>query len=797
MIDSTYPDHDCDPRHKGYSWILQYLKAAFNDWGGYTGTNYASFITSKFEERRQYAMGKQSISKYKKILGVDEISDESWNTINWDVPSFLSKYREIAISKIYQKQFDLEAYAIDPIAQSDEDKHFNEMKVKIMMREAMEQMGSELAQHPSLAPQVGEAADMEELKMQQEFTYKHVMAMEAEMAIQLIMQQNNHDEVRKRVVSDLVDHGIGGYTTYIDTNGMVKYREIVPDNLIISNCVKNDFSDLVHWGEKVLVRVVDIVPYFTKEQLDNICKNVAGKYGNPGEYTPTAGGGYNRLWHRFQVYVFDAKLLSWNETVYKKEVDGRGNLRFGKTSYENKKYVNNDEPDDYSGDNGLLNIPRDERGQAKPVFMSRTKKVVYKGKWICGTDYMYDFGLSENMNRKKSSWWDTSLDLQLYAWNFNKMIFTGITERLIPLEDKACLIWYRLQNISNKVVPYIMNINMSMLEGLNFGKGGEKMKPSDVMNFIFSNFAAPFREHDPISGKANPNSKVVEIQDTGALSIFAQLYNELDSTINMMRQISGLNEATDASTINPKNLNSTNAAMVESTNNALYLITSADKQLQQTLADSIIQKVQIAVKLGKVEGYIKALGTGTVKFLQINPDISLHELGIFLREAPSEEQRQALWADVNLQQSQGLLDVTDKAMIMSCTNIKQAMQVLGYKIKKKQAQLQQYEMQKQQQAIQQQTEGNMQLEMMKQQTMKDAGAIELEITNAKGQWTYITEIAKKKEDFNEAELQTRAKIISAQVMADAKVIGHHISSEGAKVKQEIANAKPVPKAKTA
>jgi len=34
-------------------------------------------------------------------------------------------------------------------------------------------------------------------------------------------------------------------------------------------------------------------------------------------------------------------------------------------------------------------------------------------------------------------------------------------------------------------------------------------------------------------------------------------------------------------------------------------------------------------------------------------------------------------------------------------------------------------------------------------------------------------------------------------MAEAKVIGHHISSEGAKVKQAIANEKPVPKSKTA
>jgi hypothetical protein len=361
----------------------------------------------------------------------------------------------------------------------------------------------------------------------------------------------------------------------------------------------------------------------------------------------------------------------------------------------------------------------------------------------------------------------------------------------MPLEDKACQIWFKLQNVANKVVPYLINIDLNQLEGIEFGKGGAAMKPSDVMNFIFSNFAVPYRSTDLLRG--NPNMKPVEIQDTGALSIFSQLYNELDNTINMMRQVSGLNEATDASTINPKNLNSTNAAMMESTNNALYLIYNADSQLMGSLADSIIQKVQIAVKLGKVAGYAKALGTSTVKFLEINPDITLHELGIFIRDAPTREEREALWQDVNVGQAQGLLDITDKAMVMSCSNIKQAMKVLGYKIRKKQQELQQYEMQKQQMAIQQQNEGMMMLEQMKQKTLMDSGAIELEKTNAQGQWTYITEMAKKQADFDEAQVQANAKIISAQVTADAKVIGSHIASEGAKQKQEIANAKPQPK----
>jgi len=793
----AYPNHSIDPRKKGYAWIMQYIQAAYNDARGSYGGNTLFYGQNKYEEIRQYALGQQSVSKYKEILGVEDVTDQSWQAINWNIPSFLTKYREIAIAKLIQKEFNIECAAIDPLAKSEEDDYFNEMKAKIMVREALQQQNPELAQSPMVAQQPNEAQDEEELSMEQEYSYKHVMAQEAEMAISLITQQNNGEEIVKRVATSQVDFGIGGTTTGIDENGLCKYREVVIDNLILSSCVKQDFSDLVHWGECIQVPVVDLVPFFDKKQIDDICQNVAGKYGNP--YTYTVGvSGFNRLWNKFSVLVFTCKFFSWNESVYKEEIDGRGNWRYGKTSYENKKYVAGNEgysassEDDSDSGNeygaSVPEIPEEDQGQAKPSYMSSVRKVVYKGSWLVGTQYMYDFGLSENMVRKQSCWWDTSLDIQLYSWNFNKMQFAGLTERLMPLEDKACLLWFRLQNISNKVVPYLINMDLNQMEGINFGSGGEKLKPSEVMNFIFQNFAVPYRSTDLLKG--NPNMKPVEIQDTGSLSIFAQLYNELDNTINQMRQISGLNEATDGSTINPKNLNSTNAAMVEGTNNALYLIEAAKKSWQKMLAESIVLKVQIAVKLGKVQGYYKALGSGTIKFLSINPNISLHELGIDIYEAPTRQEREMLWQDISLKESQGLLDVTDKALIMNTPNIKQAMKLLAYRLKKRKEELQAYEMQKQQMAIQQQTEGNMMLEAAKQQNLKDMGAIELEKINAQMQWQYVIESMKKNADIESSNVQAQAKIIGNQIMGDAKVISSHIAAESSKEKQHIANKKP-------
>jgi len=777
---NSYPNAQCDPREKGFAYILQYVKAAWNESMGMMG-GMLYFGQNRYSEIRAYGLGKQSISKYKKILGVDDIQDNSWLNISWEVPPFLCKYRDIGLSLLYKKQLDIQCYAIDPLAKSEEDKWFNEMQIKIMMREAAQ--GTELENHPALQPQQGEPEDMEELAIQRKFGYKHVMAMEAEQAIQLIEQQNNIEEISKRVKDSLYDFGIGGYTTFIDENGMVKFREVVCKNLILSRCTKNDFSDLVHWGEVIEVRVPDLVPYFTAAQINDICVNIAGKWGNPKTFVPISGGGYNKGWNRFKVLVLDFKFLTWNDTVYKDEIDGRGNKRFGKTSFQNKKFINPKVEIESAEENTLehdYHEPLDEtkgrekQGEATPKYMSITKEVVYKTKWLVGTEYMYDYGLSENMSRKKSSWWKTPLDIQLYAYNFDEMMFSGMTEKLIPFEDDICLTWYKLQNLSNKLIPYIINMDLNALEGLNMGKGGANLKPSEAVDFIFQNFVALYRSTDLLS--RNPNYKPVSIEATGQLAAFSQLYDKLRSNIDLMRQVSGLNEATDASTVNSHNLNSTNNAMIESTNNALYPIMNADRQLRLSLDDSIVMKVQIAVKLGKVEGYAKGLGDGTVKFFQINPDVSLYELGIFGEEAPTKEERAALWQEVSIKESQGLLDISDKIMVMSCRNLKQAAMLLDYKVRKNQEKQQQQQLQVQQQQIQGQQQQIQISEQLKQQTAAMAHQFAMEQINAQGQWTYQTELAKKESDINEANIQAQSKIIANQVMAQAKTDAAHIAS---------------------
>jgi len=817
---SSYPEQNIDPRDKGYDWILQYCRAARNDSMGFMPYGFLNVGSLKMSEIKMYAMGKQPVDKYKKMMSPGNPTDPSWRAIDWTVPAFMCKYREIALAKMLQRKFDITAYAIDPLAKSEEDAYFNEMKVKMAMREMAQQAGMDISKMPALRPAPNEPQDEEQLMMEQDFGYKHIMAMEAENAVNLIFQQNNNEEIRKRTVESLFDFGLGAVTQWIDENGMVKEKSINTEYLGLSYCEKPDFSDLIHWFELVPTYVADLAPFYTKDQLDEICKIAIGKNGNPNQYTPITGM-FNKSWNRFKVMVMHIKFLSYNETVFEETRDSKNNVRFGKSSYANKKFLAVDKEGKMAevGDSEGYFAPMDEtgeKGSATPKYMSSVKKVSYKASWVVDTNYMHDYGLRENQNRKLSSWWETDLDIQIYAWNFYRMQFTGVTERLIPLEDRACMAWFNLQNLSNKLIPYLINIDFNAVEAVNFGKGGAKSKPSEIIDFIFSNFVVPYRSTDLLS--RNPNYKPVSIEATGQLAAFSQLYEELNHTIDMMRQVTGLNEITDGSTPDERNLNSTNAAAIQSTNNALYLISEADKYIQRATADAIVQKVQIAVGLGKVEGYAKALGSNMVKFFSINPRISLHELGIFIDDAPNDQQRQELWQEVNIKESQGLLTVADKIYIMGCRNLKEAAIVLAYRIKKKTEQQQQFQLQQTQVAAQSNAQVAQVTERMKQQTIQVQLQADLVRIQTEMEWQYRIEGMKKQADVSGEQLQADARTVGHQIQAQAKVeaskiaadaqvhgkhvdatthiIGKGIDAEAAIEKQHVANKKPKAPAKT-
>ena len=180
---------------------------------------------------------------------------------------------------------------------------------------------------------------------------------------------------------------------------------------------------------------------------------------------------------------------------------------------------------------------------------------------------------------------------------------------------------------------------------------------------------------------------------------------------------------TDGSTPDPRTLTTVAKLAYEGTNNALTSIVHGEKQLLEALSNAIILRLQDVVDNGEVKGYIRSLGSNTVKFFQASPNLALYEFGIFLEDKPTDEERAMLQQQVIAGQSTGMLDIEDAIIIQNTDNLKVAQQLLAYKIKKRKQEGEAKAMQMQQMNAQVQQQSAIVSEQAKQQTIQVEGQV--------------------------------------------------------------------------
>lgn len=702
-IINGYPSHLIDPREKGKDWIKQYCRAAWDSWNNDNPRSIFYNARYRYENLKQYAMGNQSVNKYKPLMGVDQESTETWLNVDWSVIPIIPKFRRIALGKLSKVDYNITATPVDSLANEENEDYFAGIKAKILMREEAAKIDPELLNAPALQMEPGEAATMEELEMQMKYTHKHQMAIEAEQGIKLVLEQNQIEKLRDQVREDLFDYGVSGYKEFIDSNGAIKIRRVNPRNVIINHCKKNDFSDAQYIGEVIEMTIADLKQMagnqFSESEYEDIAKNVLGRYGNPREWLDNLSI-FNKGYDQFNIRVLDIEFFSVNDMVFEQRIDRRGNKIYAKAKY-------------------------DDRNKRKDKFERVSYKVVYKGRWIIDTNYLFDYGLATNMKRAKSSLMDTKMSYHLFAPEFYDMNAHGIMEQVIPIADAIQIAWYRLQNVINQSRPKGIMIEMGALEDIPLGSGGKKLDPMSVLDLYNKTGTLVYRKSDA-QGRMT-NYRPIEELENGLGRDAMSYWQLIQNHIQMLRDITGMNEMTDGSTPDPRTLTTVAKLAYEGTNNALYSIVQGDKFLLEDLSNDLIIRLQDVAETGEVKGYIRALGSNTMKFFKMSSNVALYEFGIFLEDKPTDDQRAMLMQQVQAGQAGGLLDIEDAIIIQNTDNLKVAQQLLAFKIKKRREQEEEKAMRQQQMNAQVQQQSAMVAEQAKQQTIQVEGQMKAQL----------------------------------------------------------------------
>jgi len=438
---------------------------------------------------------------------------------------------------------------------------------------------------------------------------------------------------------------------------------------------------------------------FTAEEYENIAKNVLGKYGNPREW-PSSLSIYNKGYDRFNIRVLDMEFFSVNEMVYEHRIDRRGNQVYARAKYE-------------------------DRNKRKDKFERVAYKVVYKGKWIIDTNHIFDHGLCTDMKRTKSSLMDTKLSYHLFAPEFWDMKSVGMMEQIIPIADAIQIAWYRLQNVINQSRPKGIMIEMGALEDIPMGAGGKKLSPMKVLDLYNKTGTLVYRKMDAQGRQTN--YRPIEELENGLGRDAMNYWQLIQNHIQMLRDITGMNEMTDGSTPDPRTLTTVAKLAYEGTNNALANIVGGEKKLLEALSNDIILRLQDVASMGEVKGYVRALGGNTMKFFKMSSNVALYEFGIFLEDKPTDDQRAMLMQQVQAGQAGGLLDIEDAIIIQNTDNLKVAQQILAYKIRKRKEEEEEKAMRMQQMNAEVQMQSAQAAEQAKQQTIQVEGQVKSQL----------------------------------------------------------------------
>lgn len=304
-------------------------------------------------------------------------------------------------------------------------------------------------------------------------------------------------------------------------------------------------------------------------------------------------------------------------------------------------------------------------------------------------------------------------------------------EQLIPIADQIQISWYRLQNTINQARPKGIMIELGALEDIPLGAGGQQMKPMDVIDLFNKTGTLVYRKSD-ITGKQT-NYKPIEELENGLGRDAMTYYQVIQNNIEMIRQITGLNEFTDGSTPDARSLTTTAKLAAQATNNALAHIEQGERRLLERLASAVIVRLQDSVKKNPIEGYIRSLGKNTMEFFKMTPSVSKHEFGVKIEDRPTEEQKARLMQILQASVAQGQVDFEDAVFIEQITNLKQAQQVLAYRIKKKREEAEAKAQRQQQQNGQIQQQAAQSAEQSKQQTIQMEMQIKMEMEKLKSE----------------------------------------------------------------
>ena len=675
---------------------LQVGRAIQNEWfDGNQGSVRFRSNQDSFHSLRLYARGEQPIQKYKDELSIN--GDLSYLNLDWKPVPILSKFVDIVVNGIADRSFDIKAFSQDPYGVEKRtaymDSIIRDMQTKELNDYAAEAFGINLYENdPAALPE-----SKEELELHMQLSYKQGIEIAEEVAINTLLDGNNYDLIKRRVYHDLTTIGIGAVKNTFSESESVVVDYVDPANLVYSYTESPYFDDIYYVGEVKTIPISELkkqYPGLTQEELEKI----------KGQGSQNLTGGWNRSEVTDNRYDSNTvQVLYFNYKTYMNEV-----YKIKETASGAEKVILRDDQ---------FNPPADAEGFAKA---SRSLEVLYEGAIILGTSTLLEWGIAENMVRPKSDYNKVKMNYSIVAPRMYKGRIESIVSRCTGFADMVQLTHLKMQQVLAKMMPDGVYMDADGLAEIDLGNG-TNYNPQEALNMFFQTGSVIGRSFTQ-EGDMNPGKVPIQPLQTGAggqkLQTLIQTYNYY---LQMIRDVTGLNEARDGSSPDSRALVGVQKLAAANSNTATRHILDAGLFLTADTAEGLSLRISDILEYSPSrEAFIQKIGGFNVATLDELTELHLYDFGIVLELSPDDEEKGMLENNIQTALSAGLIDLEDAIDIREVKNLKLANQLLKLRRKKKlerDQQMQQENIQAQAQANAQAQQVAAQAEVQKDQAL--------------------------------------------------------------------------------
>jgi hypothetical protein len=634
--------------------VAQAIEGEWFDQGRTTGNRYIT-NWNNFNQLRLYARGEQSIQKYKDELSIN--GDLSYLNLDWTPVPILSKFVDIIVNGISQKSYEIKAYAQDPESVKKRTEYasklYEDMISMPYLENLQQTLGIDAYQSPSkdIVPE-----NPEELELHMQLSYKQSIEIAQEEAISSVMAQNKYNLTRRRLNMDLAVCGIAAVKTDFNAANGVTIDYVDPAYMVYSYTEDPNFEDIYYVGEVKSITIPEL-----KKEFPNIPEDELKRIQNtPGNKSYITGyGNYDN--NTVQVLYFDYK--TYHDQVFKIKQTEQGLM----------KAIEKDD---------TFNPPESDMFEK----VSRSIEVLYSGAKVLGTDIMLKWELSKNMSRPLSDTTKVRMNYAICAPRIYKGRIESIISRCTGFADMIQITHLKLQQVISRMVPDGVYLDMDGLAEVDLGNG-TNYNPAEALNMYFQTGSVIGRS---LTQDGEMNAGKVPVQELQAGSGNAKIQSLIATYqyyLQMIRDVTGLNEAVDGSLPDRNTLVGLQKLAANASNTATKHVNQAGLYLTLRIAENITLKIADALEFPLTKSSLQnSISTFNIKTLEEIVNLNLHDFGIFLELEPEEEEQAQLEANIQAAIQQGGIDLEDAIDLRQIKNLKLANQMLKIKRKQKQAQ---------------------------------------------------------------------------------------------------------------